>query len=202
MRGCEAVVVELPGYVGGKLDSPAAVSVQRHLQACASCQSELRQVERLEQLLAVGLPSISPSPGFASSFANRLAQEIVDEGEERHLSARSFLSWLARPWLAPVGVAAVLALIMVTVFWPFGSEPPGSWPVRIPGVSSGGAVASNPKKAVPDTKLAAKPSEKKIMASNPAEPSNPPADLIARPDLFVDYAVINDLDQIDSDKAG
>src|SRR5690349_6726871 len=103
MRGCEAVAVELPGYVGGKLDASAAVSVQRHLQECSSCQAELRQIERLEQLLSVALPEVSPSTGFASSFANRLAQEILDEGEEERFSPRSILSWLIQPWLLPVG---------------------------------------------------------------------------------------------------
>src|SRR5882672_1234855 len=116
MRGCEAVVVELPGYVGGKLEASAAMSVQRHLQACAGCLSELRQIERLEQLLTVALPSVKPSAGFASSFANRLAQEIVDEGEEQRLTPRSFLSWLAQPWMVPVGAAAVLALIMANMY--------------------------------------------------------------------------------------
>src|SRR5437899_69301 len=133
MRGCEAVVVELPGYIGGKLDASAAVSVQRHLQACAGCQSELRAVERLEELLAVALPPVKPSVGFASSFANRLAQEIVDEGEEKRLTPRSFLSWLAQPWMLPVGAAAVLALIMANMFGPwFGSEQPSSWSLRVP----------------------------------------------------------------------
>jgi len=193
MRGCEAVVVELPGYVGGKLDVTAAVSVQRHLQACAGCQSELREIERLEQMLAVGLPSIRPSAGFASSFANRLAQEIVDEGEEVRLTPRSFLSWLAQPWLLPVGAAAVLALIMTQMFGPwFGSDQPTNWQLRGP------AVASNENKAPREPKLAEKPGEK----ADKKLASAPPADVIARPDLFVDYAVIEDLDNLDSDKAG
>lgn len=198
MRGCEAVVVELPGYVGGKLDAATAVSVQRHLHACASCQAEVREIERLEQLLAVSLPSVTLSRGFASSFANRLAQEIVEEGEERRFSSGSVLSWLVQPWLLPVGAAAVLALIMANMYGPwFGSEQSTGWPLRAPGVSSD--VASS-KKPAPDTKLAAKPekSDKKVVASN----TTPPPDVLERPELFVDYAVIRDLDIVDSDKAG
>jgi anti-sigma factor RsiW len=197
MRGCEAVAVELPGYVGGKLDAVSAVSVQRHLQGCASCQAEVRALERLDQLLAVALPSVGPSPGFATSFANRLAQEIVDEGEDRRFSPRSVLSWFMQPWLLPVGAAAVLALIMANLYGPwFGSDQPTGWPLRVPIVSSG--VASS-KKPAPDTKFAAKPDkpDKKVIAG-----ANPPPDVLARPELFVDYAVIRDLDIVNSDKAG
>jgi anti-sigma factor RsiW len=197
MTGCEAVTVELPGYVGGKLDAVSAVSVQRHLQGCASCQAELRELERLDQLLAVALPSVKPSPGFASSFANRLAQEIGDEREERRFASRSVLSWFVQPWLLPVGAAAALALIMANLYGPwFGSEHSTGWPLRAPSVSSG--VASS-KKPAPDTKLAAKPdkTDKKLVAGG-----NPPPDVLARPELFVDYAVIRDLDIVNSDKAG
>src|SRR5215813_10346278 len=99
MRGCEAIVVELPGYVGGKLDASTSVSVQHHLQTCAGCQAELRQVERLDHLLTVALPSITPSVTFASSFANRLAQEMADEeASQERSSPRSILRWLAQPW--------------------------------------------------------------------------------------------------------
>jgi len=196
MRGCEAVVVELPGYVGGKLDAPAALSVQRHLQACGDCQSELREIERLEQLLSVALPAVKPSPGFASSFANRLAQEVLDEAQEARATPRSFLSWLTQPWLLPVGAAAVIALIMANMYGPwFGSEQSTVWPAHAP------SVASNERKPAPDSKLAAKPAEK-AEKKTLAAASPPPADLIARPDLFVDYAVINDLDQLEPDKAG
>ena len=181
MRGCEAVVVELPGYVGGKLDAAAAVSVQRHLHGCASCQTELREVKQLDQLLAVALPSVT--------------QEMLDEGEERRFSPRSVLSWFVQPWLLPVGAAAVLALIMANMYGPwFGSEQSTGWPLRAPSVSSG--VASS-KKPAPDNRLAEK-SEKKVVASN----TPPPPDVLARPELFVDYAVIRDLDILDSDKAG
>jgi anti-sigma factor RsiW len=191
------VAVELPGYVGGKLDAVSAVSVQRHLQGCSSCQAELRELERLDQLFAVALPSVLPSPGFASSFANRLAQEIIDEGEGRRFSPRSILSWFVQPWLLPVGAAAVLALIMANMYGPwFGSEQPAGWPLRAPSVSSG--VASS-KKPAPDAKVAAKPDkpDNKVIAG-----AKPPPDVLARPELFVDYAVIRDLDIVNSDKAG
>ena len=201
MRGCEALVVELPGYVGGKLDASTAVSVQRHLQACSGCQAELRGIEQLDQLLAVSLPSISPSPGFASSFANRLAQEMADEESEQRFSPRALMSWLVQPWLLPVGAAAVLAVI---VYGWSGSEQSASWSVPMPSLSGG--VASQKSAPAADTKLAAKPAdkstEKKVLAQAAAPAENPPPDLLQRPELFVDYAIIRDLDELNADKAG
>ena len=201
MRGCEAIVVELPGYVGGKLDASTALSVQRHLQACSGCQSELRGIERLEQLLAVSLPSISPSAGFASSFANRLAQEMADEETEQSFSPRALMSWLVQPWLLPVGAAAVLAVI---VYGWSGSEQSSGWSVPMPSISGG--VASQNSAPAADTKLAAKPadksSEKKVLAQAAAPAEVPPPDLLQRPELFVDYAIIRDLDELNADKAG
>jgi len=196
MKGCEAVLVELPGYVGGKLDASTALSVQRHLQACSGCQGELREIERLEQLLDVALPSITPSPGFASSFANRLAQEMADDESEQRFSPRSLLSWFVQPWLLPVGAAAVLALTVLTP-WSTSERSQSGFPVP----SLSGGVASQ-KKTDGDTKDAAKPAEraeKKVVASNS---ETPPAELLQRPEFFVDYAVIRDLDILDNDKAG
>jgi hypothetical protein len=177
MRGCEAIVVELPGYVGGKLDAGIAVTVQRHVQACAACQAELRSLERLERLLSVGLPTIAPSPAFASTFANRLAAEIADEGEER---ARSLLGWFLQPWLIPVAAAAILAGIMFTPW--FANEQESGWSFRLPGVDGG--IASN------------KPGNGRGTAKGPEKSAvaGVPQDLMQRPELFVDYAVIRDLD--------
>jgi anti-sigma factor RsiW len=79
MKDCEAMLVELPGYASGKLDPNTAASVKAHLQACAACRDELVQIQLLDKLLKESLPTISPSPGFASRFANRLAAEVAAE---------------------------------------------------------------------------------------------------------------------------
>jgi len=146
---------------------------------------------------STSLPAIAPSPGFASSFANRLAQEIVDEGEERRFSPSLDALMVGSTLALPVGAAAVLALIMANMYGPwFGSEQSTGWPLRVPGVTTG--VASTKKPPV-DTKLAARPNEK---AEKKMVASVPPTDVVDRPELFVDYAVIRDLDMLDSDKAG
>src|SRR5881397_1798678 len=101
MKECEAMLVELPGYVTGKRDPSSTAPVRAHLQTCAACRDELVQIQRLDKLLEEALPTIAPSPGFASTFANRLAAEIAAEEEA---VAGGWTGWLLQPWL--VGLAA------------------------------------------------------------------------------------------------
>lgn len=191
MRGCEAIAIELPGYVGEKLDAVTAAAVRSHLQTCSACKAEVRELEGLDRLLEVGLGSIEPSPTFASSFANRLAAQV--RAEEEHHERRSWLSWLMQPWLIPVTAAAVLGAIIFSSWYPAGERG------GMPAVSSPGAMA---KKQAPE----GKPADGRGGARGEigVASSNPPTDLIQRPELFMDYAVIRDLDVLESsgDAAG
>jgi Putative zinc-finger len=187
MMECEATLVELPGYVSGKLDPSSAAPVRAHLQACAACRDELIQVQRLDKLLEEALPTIAPSPGFASTFANRLAAEVAAEDESM---ARGWAGWLLRPWLVGLAATAMLVFIMFGVLnslsspWSFDSSIP-----KIPSLSGG--VARKPVGESP--KIAANPPEK-----NQAIASKVPSDVLQRPELFVNYSVIRDLDMLDS----
>jgi anti-sigma factor RsiW len=195
MKDCVAMVIELPGYVSGRLSAAETGPVRAHLALCAGCRSEVTQLERLDQLLSKALPSIKPSPGFASTFANRLAAERVAEEEA---ASHGWLGWLLQPWLIPVAAAAVLAAVMFT---PWFSERTGG-PLRLPklpGVSSGG-VASSKKPAAEPKVASAAPSDKGAVASSTVASSNPPSEVLQRPELFVDYSVIRDLDILESGK--
>ncbi len=187
MMECEATLVELPGYVSGKLDRSSAATVRAHLQTCAACRDELVLFQRLDKLLEEALPTIAPSPGFASRFANRLVAEVA--ADERAM-AGGWAGWLLQPWLVGLAATAIVAFIMFGVLkspnspWSFDSSIP-----RIPILSGG--VARKPVGEGP--KIASNPPEK-----NEAIASNVPSDVIQRPELFVDYAVIRDLDILDS----
>ena len=203
MKNCEAISLELPGYVNGKLEPQAAGPVRLHLQSCDACQAEVSQLRRLEVLLSKHLPVIKPSPTFASTFANRLAAEIAVEGKrEQAREEGSLLGWLFRPWLIPVAAAAALGALLLT---PWLSQRPATNSV-IPTVGSVGGVASAKKPAINtaankgDVKA-----ESKLAAAAPATDkstetaSAPPSDVIQRPELFVDYAVIRDLDVLEGE---
>ena len=73
------MAIELPGYADGKLDAATTETVRKHLESCAACRGEVRELRRLSGLLATGLPSVEPSRTFAFTFAGRLAAEIDEE---------------------------------------------------------------------------------------------------------------------------
>jgi anti-sigma factor RsiW len=229
MKECEAIALELPGYVNGKLEAGAAGQVRMHLEFCTACQDEARRLEYLEVLLSRHLPAIEPSRTFASTFANRLAAEIAAE-EGRQTASEGVLGWLFRPWAIPVAVtaAAVLGGLLVT---PWLSRDPGDNAI-VPKVTGPAEVASVAKKPAAPAKPAAKPAaDTHVAAASTAEKgaekgapvtaetvtadtaspdtatadnaivaaSAPPEDVVERPELFVDFAVIRDLDILDAD---
>lgn len=200
MRGCEAIAIDLPGYVGGKLDMASSVAVQTHLQSCEACRAEMHEIERLDALLSKALPPIEPSPGFAARFADRLAAEVADERrrqarEERAEDRVSWLAWLMQPWLVPLAAAAMLGAIVFAPRWSDDGAAKSTIPA-LPSIPSGVAAA---KKPADTTAVAAAPaSNPKTVASN----KEVPKDVIQRPELFVDYAVIRDLDVLEAGDLG
>jgi anti-sigma factor RsiW len=185
MKECEAILMELPGYVSGKLDSKAAAPVRAHLQACAACRDEVVQIQRLDKLLKDALPTITPSPGFASIFANRLAAEAAAEEEA---TSGGWAGRLLQPWLVGLAATATLAIIVLGALHVSPRSSGTSIP-RIPSLTGG--VAKKPVAESP--KIASNPAEKSKLTA-----SNPPSDVLQRPELFVDYSVIRDLDILES----
>lgn len=192
MLGCEAIATDLPGYVGGKLDGATAVSVEIHLRSCEHCRAEIRELHQLDAILSMALPEIKPSAGFASRFANRLAAEMAEEEQARERS--SWLSWLLQPWLVPAAAAAVLGAVVFSP-WLATERTPKSVVPSLPAITSG--VASVEKPADRGVAAPAAPAPKTTVTTAVAS-KDVPKDLIQRPELFVDYAIIRDLDMLES----
>jgi anti-sigma factor RsiW len=190
MKDCEAIRIELPGYASGTLDARSLAPVRAHLQSCAACRVELRELERLEELLAEALPPIVPSATFASRFANRLAAEAG--GAVEPPTERGRLGWLLQPWLVPVGAAALIAAVMFRPW--FADHSTSVFPIPALTGGSDGAVASARNPASDAKPAEASPGSKPMLAANP------PSEVLQRPELFVDYSVIRDLDILESGK--
>jgi hypothetical protein len=188
MRDCEIVRVELPGYASGKLGPDVVAPVRAHLQSCPGCRAELSGLERLDALLLQALPAITPSASFASRFANRLAAEAREA--ESQSSRRDWLGWLLQPWLIPVAAAALIAAVMFQPW--FADHSTSVFPVPLIGGPQGSVASA--KKPGSDAKLAERNSAPKVTVAG----SNPPSEVLQRPELFVDYAVIRDLDILES----
>jgi anti-sigma factor RsiW len=190
MKDCETIRVELPGYANGKLTDDFVAPVRDHLESCAACRAELGELERLDALLLEALPPITPSASFASQFANRLAAEAHDS-ESRSEGRRRWLGWLLQPWLIPVAAATLLAAVMLRPW--FADHSASVLPA--PAVSRSVNTVAAAKKPPADAKLAERSTAKLALAAN-----NPPSEVLQRPELFVDYSVIRDLDILESGK--
>ncbi|MGH7856413.1 MAG: zf-HC2 domain-containing protein [Candidatus Binatia bacterium] len=196
---CESVILDLPAYARGLLPPSAASPVERHLRSCPGCQAELGELERLEQVLIDHLPTIAPSVSFASTFASRLAAEVL--ADEERSAAPGFFGWLLRPWVIPLAVAATLGAVVFS-----------SSLLTAPGPVA--PVARLERDAAPPPVAEARPAARTEVAGIPSTDSPkgsgtrrmfaaPPRDLLERADLFVDYSVIQNLDVLESsERAG
>ena len=182
------MLIELPGFASGKLDAASCATVRAHLQSCTACRTELAEIRKLDELLTRALPAIVPSPTFESTFANRLAAEAAAEEEA---SRHGWVGWLLQPWLIPAIAAALVAAVMVPPWFSERGSPSPS--LSMPHILGKGPVASSKK-----------PAEPKVASNAPAEKNAqvaaPPSDVLQRPELFVDYSVIRDLDILESGK--
>lgn len=191
---CETFSEDLPGYAGGNLAVAERALIEAHLRTCRPCQDEVRALERLDRLLHEGLPWVEPSPELQRRFMNRLAAEIEAEtqpSEERE----SLLSWLLRPWLIPAVATAALAVLVLAGSFGSGRDVPtriAREPAPSDGPAPAVAVVAAPQAAPAAEAPAAAPL---AVAGAKRDPGRSvPADLERDPDLFVDFAIIKELE--------
>jgi hypothetical protein len=123
-------------YRDGALGLPQRYEVECHLATCASCTSELRGLMRLAQTIR-SLRVEPVDPGLGTELRRKIA---VRESERR----RAPLGGLGRV-VAPVAVAASIAVSLVVSFGPGGFDPLGT---RVPApVAANIAVPANPSSA-------------------------------------------------------
>jgi hypothetical protein len=123
---------------------------------------------------------------------------MADEEQAREQS--SWLSWLLQPWLVPLAAAAMLGAIVFSP-WLTGGRAPKSEMPSLPSLSSPGSLAKRPPADPPLAEKPAAPAPQALAKKDPPK-EDLPKDLIQRPELFVDYAVIRDLDVLEAGDAG
>jgi hypothetical protein len=173
---------DLLAYLHNEPEAPAFAG---HLSTCPVCQHEFKQLEKLDRLLAENLPRIQISASFQSTFANRLAAEILaeDDGSALGHEWRRF-GWLWRPWLAPLAVTAALALIALGFAL---SSPQLDLSARVARYVGRAPQAVAQRQSTTDK-------DEDTLASTPK-------DLQDRTDLFVNYAIISQFDRLDASTA-
>ena len=103
----EQFAEDLALYALGALEGEARVSIEKHVQECASCRRELEQLRGDAALLALSSVGAKP-PGQARV---RLLDAIAKEPRTQKKQARA-------PWWGVLGWAATATLaVVVTVIW-------------------------------------------------------------------------------------
>lgn len=176
--------------IDGELASRRARAFDRHVAGCAACGGELALTRTLLGGIA-GLAmetAVPPRLEQATLRAVRLAA-----AEEQEARARR---WWRMPMLSLVTVAATLAVVAV------GLRQYVELP-RAPGTAPA-AAPERVAKSAPPVAAPARPEpvrEPTIVARSrpvvPEVPAEPPAELAARPELFVDLPILRHMEKLD-----
>ena len=200
MKACDVIQEDLPGYAAERLSSRERAPIEAHLRTCSTCQTELASLVRLERLLASGLPIVETSPTLRSRFASRLAAEL--EAEEAEAAKRQGLfGWLTRPWLVPAVASAAVAIVVLvqSTLGPSSTESlPPTHVAKAPAAAAPAAAAKAPEVSV--AKVEAEAPAQVASVDEPKEPvPGVPPELEQDTELFVDFAIIEELDALQSD---
>jgi len=118
MSNCDQIKARLADHAVGLLEGRERTDVERHLEACAVCQRELRALQRTGALLNA-LPPEEPPPGLW----NAVRREI--EAPTREPAGAPWREIFRLPRLAYAGLAAaavVAATVMLTQHRPPDAE--------------------------------------------------------------------------------
>jgi hypothetical protein len=110
----EHVEYLLPEYLNHGLEEPLHLGVEKHLEECASCRAELRELQEAFISLEVHTAD-QPPHGYFSSILPRV-RERLEENTSRSFLAHPLVTRLA----APLAAGLVIFLVMIHVPFPIG----------------------------------------------------------------------------------
>ena len=106
----------LPDYLNHRLEEPLQRGVERHLEECASCRAELRELQEAFHNLEAHNPD-QPPHGYFSSILPRVRERL-------EVSRRG--SFLAHPLVTrlavPLAAGLVIFLVLVRIPFPVGDN--------------------------------------------------------------------------------
>lgn len=166
--------------------------LDEHLAACQACRHEAAAVQSLFAALDE-LPMEREVPAAVEAVTlRRVRIEAAEEGER----GRRWWAWLPAPVLAAAGVGVLAVAI--------GSRP-GTAPEPVasaPGTDTAPAVARAPVPAPPAAPAdsPARAETRRLADAGPAaerSPKDPPPELAAAPDLFMNLPIIRNMDKLE-----
>lgn len=121
MNDCNVIRKSLGPWLDGELSERDAERIRMHLEDCASCDKERRQLEKLhaslQRLWLSNVPQVAFEP-----FWDGVRERIIGEPRRRETLPGRVRSRLAEPGFAWTMFAAILALLGV-LSWDFFGRP-------------------------------------------------------------------------------
>jgi anti-sigma factor RsiW len=122
--GCESMREVLGPWQDGELNPRDAEAVRLHVESCARCGQEWRQLEKLDSALKNQLESQAPPIDFEPFW--RGVQQRIAAKRTWHAEAiewvRSIVSGPGLAWAVPAAIVLVLAGLSFNSFWRFGAQ--------------------------------------------------------------------------------
>lgn len=181
---CERAQQWMTAAVDGELSPRRRRALDRHLAGCEACRYELVTTERMLAAVAA-LPGEAEVPAHVEQATLRRVRLLAAE-EAEGTRARGWWQGLRLPAFV-VATAAVLALAVGIV--------------REAGPPTSGNGAPEQVAGAPATAGAVAEAESVDRMVATAPPSEPPAELAARPDLFVELPILRNLEKLQNFEA-
>jgi len=172
--------------LAGELSPRRVEQLGRHVERCEGCRRE--QVAYAALDLALGLlPVAAEMPPRLEQDTLRRVRLAADDADPR--PARAVARWLFIGAPALVATAA-LGLALYAGVPPETAQPPAAKPVGVAAAKKAAAPAQVAQNAAP------RPVEQPASRKRRDVPGDPPAELAARPDLFVNLPMLRNLDKL------
>ena len=124
MRACEDIRESIGVWLDGELSASDSEGLRLHLESCAACDGERRQLEKLHASLKNLMLSNVPPVAF-ESFWHGVRERIVEKRSWHEEFAERFHAAFAGPglaWAVPLVIVVLLGLLSLDSFWNRGRQ--------------------------------------------------------------------------------
>jgi anti-sigma factor RsiW len=123
MTDCKLIIESLGGWLDGELGSSDAEAIRVHLESCAACSAERRQLEKLQvslkSLLVSDVPQIAFEPFWSGVRERITTKRSWYEGIMEW--ARPTFAGPGLAWAVPAVIVVLLAVFSLDSFWKLGA---------------------------------------------------------------------------------
>jgi anti-sigma factor RsiW len=111
--------LRVQAYFDAEVDAVTGAAIERHMENCAACRTQIHDLEQLRAAMRRDLPYVQTPPALRARITRALDQESAADSARPQ---RTWTSWLIRPfWIGAasgLGTAAVAAVLAFFLFTP------------------------------------------------------------------------------------